>query len=121
MTANDLTSLIHDPAALELELEAKGTHPGATAGSPDQSSRTLFDDGRTRLGVWECTAGSFDTTKDGITEAQHIVAGRATLHSADGTSVDLRPGVTIVTPDGWRGSWEVHETVRKVFVIWQTA
>jgi hypothetical protein len=121
MTASDLTALIHDPAALELELEPKGTHPGATAGSPDQSSRTLFDDGRTRLGVWQCTPGSFDTSKSGISEAQHIVAGRATLRSADGSSVELRPGSTIVTPDGWSGSWEIHETVRKVFAIWPTA
>jgi hypothetical protein len=120
MTASEITALTHQADVLELELESRGVRDGAT-GDPVESSRTLFDDGIVRVGVWECTPGSFPAAKDGITEAMVILAGRATVHSADGTSVELEPGTTIVSADGWRGSWEVHETIRKVFTIWKTA
>jgi uncharacterized cupin superfamily protein len=119
MTASDLSNLIHHDDLLGLELESRGVRDGAT-GDPVESSRTLLDDGRVRMGVWECTPGSFPASKDGITEAQHILSGRATLHNADGTSVELGPGTTIVAEDGWQGRWEVHETVRKIFTIWPT-
>jgi uncharacterized cupin superfamily protein len=121
MTTSDLTALVHAAGLAELDLEPRGVHPGATAGAPEQFSRTIFDDGRVRIGVWECTPGSFETAKDGISEQQIVIAGHATVRGAEGTTVELRPGETLITPDGWRGSWEIRETVRKVFVIWQTA
>jgi uncharacterized cupin superfamily protein len=37
----------------------------------------------------------------------------------DGATVELRPGVSLVAPAGWRGRWDVRETVRKTYVIWQ--
>jgi uncharacterized cupin superfamily protein len=120
MTTSDLTGLVHESDLLNLQLPSKGPRTDATSGSPEQFSLTLFDDGRVRLGVWECTPGSFPAAKDGVGEHGHIIAGDATLHGTDGTSVELRPGVTFVTPDGWSGSWEIRETVRKVFMVWPT-
>jgi uncharacterized cupin superfamily protein len=35
----------------------------------------------------------------------------------DGTAVEVGPGTTAVFPKGWAGTWEVHETLRKVYVI----
>jgi uncharacterized cupin superfamily protein len=29
----------------------------------------------------------------------------------------LGPGDVAVFPKGWRGPWELHETVRKIYVI----
>jgi uncharacterized cupin superfamily protein len=121
MTTSDLTALVHAAGLSGLDLEPRGVHPGATAGAPEQSSRTVFDDGRVRVGVWECTPGCFETAKAGIGEQQVVLAGDATVRGADGTVVELGPGETLITPDGWRGSWEIRETVRKVFVIWQSA
>jgi uncharacterized protein len=31
--------------------------------------------------------------------------------------LELTAGDLFVTPAGWRGTWQVHESVRKVFVI----
>ena len=34
-----------------------------------------------------------------------------------GTPVTIGPGDVAVFPRGWRGPWELHETVRKVYVV----
>ncbi len=49
-----------------------------------------------------------------------MLSGEATVSSEDGSTVELRPGVTFVARAGWRGSWDVRETVRKIYVIWRT-
>lgn len=46
----------------------------------------------------------------GYHEICQILAGRATLTGEDGQTVELAPGSTVVLPDGWRGTWDVHET-----------
>jgi uncharacterized cupin superfamily protein len=51
----------------------------------------------------------------------HILAGDATLYGDDGTSVELRPGVSIVAPDGFTGRWEIRATIRKIYTVWKTA
>ena len=50
-----------------------------------------------------------------------MLEGDATITSDDGTTLELRPGVSFVTPDGWKGRWRVRESVRKLYVIWKHA
>jgi uncharacterized cupin superfamily protein len=33
---------------------------------------------------------------------------------------ELGAGSMFILLDGWRGEWEVHQTVRKVYAIWPT-
>ncbi|WP_067180756.1 cupin domain-containing protein [Microtetraspora niveoalba] len=73
-------------------------------------------DGRTAAGVWECTPGTFTAVRDGYHEVCQILAGRATVVGADGTRQEVGPGDTLIMPEGWRGEWHVHETVRKTYV-----
>ena len=47
----------------------------------------------------------------------HFVAGSATITAADGTVHEVRPGVALSVPPGWRARSEVRETVRKTYVI----
>ena len=49
-----------------------------------------------------------------------FVTGDATITDDDGTEHPVAAGTTIVLDDGWRGSWTIRETVRKVFVIVQS-
>jgi uncharacterized protein len=116
-----LIRLVHAFDLESLPLQVDGPRVGATAGRPEESSAELYDDGRVQIGVWECTPGEFPAAKDGITEHMYVLAGNATLHGADGTTVELRAGVSVVTPDGWSGRWEIRETVRKLYSIWHTA
>lgn len=107
-----------DPAALELTI--RGPHKNAVAGGPVESVHVLHSDAGGRCGVWECTPGSFDSARNGDTELMYFLTGSGTITTADGTVHDIRPGVVLVAPDGWSGTWVIRETVRKVYTIWNT-
>jgi uncharacterized cupin superfamily protein len=34
-----------------------------------------------------------------------------------GEPLDINAGDSAVFPKGWAGTWDIHETIRKVFVI----
>ena len=74
-------------------------------------------DGSFETGYWECDPGTFTATRDGYDEVAQIISGSATVTGDDGLVVELVAGSTIVTPAGWSGTWLVHETMRKLYVI----
>jgi uncharacterized protein len=104
----------------ELPLQRSGPRAGATGGEPAESELELYNDGKVEVGVWECTPGEFPSIKDGITEEMLFLSGEATIFGDDGTEYEVKPGVLIVTPDGWKGRWKIRQTVRKVYTIWHT-
>jgi hypothetical protein len=112
--------MVHATDLLARELPSLGTRPGATPGTVE-AAETFFDDGTLQIGLWECTPGEFPTVKDGVNESAQILSGSATLRHDDGTETHLRAGDAAVTPDGWRGTWTVHETMRKIYTVWATA
>lgn len=105
---------------LGVELEVIGPRAGATSGEPVESLRRLWSDDVVETGVWEVTPGTFPGVKDGICELMHFAAGRGTITGDDGTVTRIGPGVVMFTPDGWRGTWDVEETVRKTYVVVRT-
>ena len=78
-------------------------------------------DGLCETGVWECSPGTFTATRDGYDEVAIILSGRATVVDAEGQSTELTPGSVFVTPAGWTGTWTLHETMRKSYVIRQVS
>ena len=74
-------------------------------------------DKKVDTGIWECTPGTFTATREGFHEVCQILSGRATITHEDGTVVEVGPGSTLITPEGWRGQWQIHETLRKTYVI----
>jgi uncharacterized protein len=121
MTGIAIPAIVYDADPESLELTVRGPHTGACAGTPVESVHVLHSDAGGRSGVWECTPGSFDSSRNGDTELMHFLAGAGTITTADGTVHEIRPGVVLVAPDGWRGTWDIRETVRKVYTIWATA
>jgi uncharacterized protein len=77
-------------------------------------------DDTTETGIWEATPGRFTATREGYHEICQILAGRVTVIPDGAEPVELSAGDTLVTPEGWRGVWHVHETTRKQFVIVRT-
>ncbi|MEO6826918.1 MAG: cupin domain-containing protein [Microbacteriaceae bacterium] len=71
----------------------------------------------TAVGVWECDAGEFPTTRPDYTEVCQILTGTATIVGDDGVTAEIGPGSLLVLPLGWAGTWVVHETLRKTYVI----
>jgi uncharacterized protein len=116
-----IPSISFNTAAQSMSLTVRGPRVPCLSGEPIESVRELHNDGRARTGVWECTPGRFDSARDGDTEVMHFVAGEATITSAEGEAYEIRPGSVLVAPDGWRGTWEIRQTVRKVYTIWNTA
>jgi uncharacterized cupin superfamily protein len=114
-------AIVYDADPETLELTVRGPHTGARAGTPVESVHVLHSDAGGRSGVWECTPGSFDSARNGDTELMHFLSGAGTITTADGTVHEICPGVVLVAPDGWRGTWDIRETVRKVYTIWATA
>lgn len=97
------------------EWEAK---PTTTTPGQQERAVTLWTsaDGRSEAGIWEATPGEFPSTRVGFAEVCQVLAGRVTIDSTDGASTELVAGDLFVTPEGWSGTWRVHETLRKAWV-----
>jgi hypothetical protein len=102
---------------LGARLAGAGRMPGAAPGSAKTAELVLFAGERTETGIWEVTPGIFDAVHGPYVEFMHFVAGDATITAAGGEVHEVRPGVVLTVPSGWRGRWEVRETVRKTYVI----
>jgi len=97
-----------------------GEHsPKATSVTPGQTevSLRLWARDGLKTGIWEVTPGTFKSTRPGYDEICQILSGTATITEPDGTSFDIGPGSLFVTPAGWEGSWTIHETLRKMWVV----
>jgi D-amino-acid dehydrogenase len=75
-------------------------------------------DGRTAIGVWECTPGRFTADRSKAAEYCHIISGSATVSNQDGSVVRrIGPGDLLVLPLGWTGEWEIHAQMRKLYFL----
>ena len=102
--------------AATMELEDLGPLAEAT-GEPMQAfGVTLWQDGEQEAGVWECSPGP-SYWKLETNEFVHVLSGRVTSTPDGGEPQDLGPGDTAVFPRGWAGTWLIHETIRKVYVL----
>jgi hypothetical protein len=114
MTELALTPYLAD--AVTAELEDWGPLEEATGAPMHTSGVELWADGDASGGVWQCTAGPSHWTLE-THEVIHLVAGRMTVTPDGGESTEIGAGDVAVFPRGWSGSWEIHETVRKVYAI----
>lgn len=75
-------------------------------------------DGKTMIGVWECTPGRFTADRSKSAEYCHIISGSASVTNQDGSGTrDIGPGDLLVLPLGWKGEWTIHTHIRKLYVI----
>jgi uncharacterized protein len=98
------------------ELEDWGPLAEATGEEMTTSGLTLWQDGDQEIGVWECTPGP-SRWKLETHEFVQIVAGRMTVTPDGGDPIEVSAGNVAVFPLGWTGTWDIHETIRKVYVI----
>lgn len=89
-------------------------------GQPVQRSWNQFSsaDGKFFSGIWEADPGCWNIS---YTENEycHILAGKSVLRDGQGQEKVLLPGDQFVIPAGFSGQWEVLETTRKIYVIYQ--
>ena len=73
-------------------------------------------DGRAESGIWICTPGTWHCvlTSD---ELCHFLKGRCTYTHDNGEVIEIMADTAAFFPQGWSGRCQVHETVRKVYMI----
>ena len=124
MTGNVRPSLIDSVVFFEEHQPVFDESPTAeekcVSGRPVQRSWHHFgsDDQAFFAGLWEAEPGcwSVDYTEY---EFCQIISGHSILRDMQGGEHELRAGDNFVIPAGFRGQWEVLETTRKIYVIYQ--
>jgi uncharacterized cupin superfamily protein len=69
-----------------------------------------------RAGQWEATPGTWRIAYTRW-EFMRILSGRCIIRGDDGSVSDLGPGDVFVIEPGFKGTWEVVETMLKDYVI----
>lgn len=101
--------------------------PVATLGDPEpkptaltlnqqEAVREVWSADNLKVGIWECSPGRFTAVREGYHEVCQILSGRVTITAEGRSPREAGAGDTIVMPAGWKGTWEVHDTVRKTYI-----
>ena len=108
-------SVQHQCASLDnlVAVESFGTPIGDL---PKQTDAGFFAAGNLVAGTWECEPGKLQLDLD-ITEFCHLLKGHWILTSESGAITEIKAGDSWTFPKGWKGTAEVVETVRKVYMI----
>lgn len=105
-------------AAERTDLEDWGPLEEATGPEMRTSGITLWkDDSGAESGIWECTAGPSRWALD-TNEFVHVLSGHMTVTRDLDDPIELGPGDTVIFPKGWKGHWEIEDTLRKLYVIY---
>ena len=102
--------------AADAELEDWGPLPQATGAAMATHGATMWEKGDASAGIWQCEPGSSHWVLE-TNEVIYLVAGRMTVTPDGGEPCEIGAGDVAVFPVGWTGTWEIHETVRKLFSI----
>ncbi|MEX1107436.1 MAG: cupin domain-containing protein [Dongiaceae bacterium] len=113
----EATPVMYKPLEIS-KLVDWGAVPTMIEGQSVTSGRLLYKGpgGRSETGIWVCTPGTWNchVTSD---EYCHFIAGRSTYTHESGELIEIKPDTVAFFPKDWRGVCQVHETVRKVYMI----
>jgi hypothetical protein len=114
---NNLPTLPRISDAADAALKDTGPLKEATGPEMTTSALTLWEDGKgAEVGIWECTPGPSRWELE-THEFVHIVSGRMTVARDGEDPVKIEPGDSVVFERGWQGTWNIEETIRKIYVI----
>ena len=67
-------------------------------------------------GIWECTPGRWRRQIE-QQEFCHFIKGRSTFTPDGGEPLTIEAGDALMLPANSTGIWDIHETVRKTYVL----
>ncbi|WP_449282343.1 cupin domain-containing protein [Leucobacter sp.] len=68
-------------------------------------------------GFWRCEPGVSEWDFVDMGEVIHVLKGRLVATERGGEPVELLPGSVASFPAGWKGTWEITETLEKFYVM----
>lgn len=90
-------------------------------GNPRQNLWVYYSDesGKFSSGIWQSEPGKWNIS---YTEEEfcQLLEGTSIITDSQGNSVTVSQGDDFVIPRGFVGTWEVVETTRKIFVIYES-
>ncbi len=107
----------HDTHANEAITMAAGK---LIAGNPAQCVANLFSDpgGQFHCGIWEAEPAHWRVSYSEH-EYCHMLEGRILIREDGGAETLVSAGDSFVVPAGFKGTWQVLEKARKVYVIFE--
>lgn len=110
------TPLLEDAASRQ-DLEDWGPLEEATGPEMQTAGLTLWNgEAGLETGIWECTPGPSRWELE-TNELVYVLKGSMTVTADGAEPVEAGPGDVLMFPKGWQGTWEIHETLRKVYAI----
>jgi hypothetical protein len=106
--------LIATSRLLSADVHSETVEPDGVSEALSSATRALLE-GDLEVGIWEAGPGT-DTDVE-VDELFVVLAGAGSVTFADGSAVDLRPGVLVRLRAGDETTWEITERLRKVYVI----
>ena len=85
-------------------------------GEPIARIRSRSDHEGPDIGVWECSPGRWRRQVKSA-EFSHFVSGRCVFHADSGERLEIAAGDAVIFPANTTGTWEIIETVRKIYVM----
>ncbi|KUJ86178.1 hypothetical protein AVO45_04260 [Ruegeria marisrubri] len=76
------------------------------------------ENGKFLVGTWECTPYAETLSYPDTNEFCLVLSGKVALTDPDGTVHEFGPGDSYIVPKGFEGRFEVLETLRKIYVIY---
>jgi uncharacterized cupin superfamily protein len=82
-------------------------------------AKVFLDIEKITSGTWECEPGASRWEFLTRGEIIYVLKGHMTVQEDGGDAMELTEGSSCIFPIGWKGVWTVHETLRKVFVVYR--
>ncbi|MBP2300236.1 cupin domain-containing protein [Azospirillum picis] len=88
-------------------------------GRPLETDTLLYtgDHGRYKVGIWQCTPGLVAMKDWPYEEFCVLLAGRVVITPEGGSPREYVAGDALVLPQGFTGTWDIKETVRKHYAV----
>lgn len=90
------------------------------SGNPKQTLWQHYIDPSAKFltGIWQSEVGKWHVS---YTEEEfcQILEGSSVLNDEQGNAVTVSSGESFVIPRGFKGSWEVLEMTRKIYVVYE--
>lgn len=105
--------------ASDLPLGERSLRGGSLTDGQTEASKLFFsseEDGF-KFGVWDCDPGKFGSHRQSDSEISYIISGLArVVDDETGETLDVTGGDVLFLPLGWKGTWEIKESLRKFYI-----